>query len=78
MEKKRLLALAIAMFSLTAVSLLVVDEGRCEGDCRIIRIQGIVSQDSLRLEPETVQISKGTCVIWFNRSTANAINFLLD
>ncbi len=42
-------------------------------DCRVIRIEGIAAHDVIRIDPETITISKGTCVIWFNRSTAHQV-----
>jgi plastocyanin len=37
-------------------------------DCRVIRIHGMAIHNTLKVEPETLQVSKGTCVIWFNRA----------
>ena len=47
-------------------------------DCRIIRIQGMAVHESIRVEPETLLVSKGDCVIWFNRAAANDIKIVFE
>jgi hypothetical protein len=34
--------------------------------------------ESIRVEPETMQISKGSCVIWFNRAAANEVKVVFE
>ncbi len=47
-------------------------------DCRIIRIHGMAVHESIRVEPETLLVSKGDCVIWFNRAAANEIKIVFE
>jgi hypothetical protein len=55
-----------------AMTVLLVGQATLQAqECRVIRIQGMTLHQSFRAEPETVQVSKGSCVIWFNRSEAN-------
>lgn len=64
MKRSVVVVSTLSLLLWSALALCVVDEGRCEGDCRVVRIQGMVTHDSVRLEPETIQVPKGTCVIW--------------
>ena len=42
-------------------------------DCRIVKISGIGSPVSVRIEPETLSIPKGTCVVWVNWARATEV-----
>jgi len=42
-------------------------------ECRIIKIHGRTEHPSIMIEPETVFLSKGDCVVWFNRFTAEDV-----
>ena len=46
-------------------------------ECRLVKITGTRSPNvSVRIEPETVSISKGDCVVWINWTRAVAIKVL--
>ena len=47
-------------------------------DCRLIRIQGMAVQKTIRVEPETLLVSKGTCVIWLNRASAEEVKVVFE
>jgi hypothetical protein len=62
---------AVIVVSVLIVGLLFVCGGVADAqECRVIRIHGMAVHESVQLEPQTVVISKGTCVIWFNRAAA--------
>lgn len=37
-------------------------------ECRIIRITGMLTDNSITVEPARMEISKGDCAVWFNRA----------
>ena len=39
-------------------------------ECRVVWIHGLEVHKSVAVEPETMRISKDTCVVWYNRATA--------
>lgn len=47
-------------------------------ECRLIRIQGGGTSAEIYLEPETVRISKGTCVIWSNWVGAKEVSVVFE
>jgi hypothetical protein len=78
MKKKRLLitlgvsflvAMMIGLFGLSIVS---------AQECRIIKINGRGDQRSIIIDPESIFVSKGDCVVWFNRFAANEIMVKFD
>lgn len=75
MRKKALLGclLAVVVFLQTEISSL----GQ---ECRIVRIFGGVPQHEVgvRLEPDTLWISKGTCVIWNNVMRTDEIKVVFE
>ena len=75
MIMKKMFGTAILLVIAVIVTAISVNNSGAQ-DCRVIRIQGLASHDSIRVEPETISISKGTCVIWFNRASANEVKIL--
>ena len=68
MNKKRLL-IAIGFSFIFAMIIYLSNLGTTFAqECRIIRIIGMQMHHSIRIEPETLFISKGDCVVWFNRA----------
>lgn len=68
MSKKRLLC-TVGLALIFAVTTFLVNQGTIDAqDCRIIRIHQEKGSagTTIRLEPEHLQISKDTCVIWIN------------
>jgi hypothetical protein len=47
-------------------------------ECRLIRIHGRSEHPSLAIEPETSFISKGDCVVWFNRVFTDETQVVFD
>ncbi len=47
-------------------------------ECRIIKIHGRTEHPSIMIEPETIFLSKGDCVVWFNRFTAEDIKVTFE
>ena len=60
------------------VALLVVQGMVLAQECRVIRIHGMATHQSIRLEPETILVSKGDCVIWFNRAAAQEVKVVFE
>ena len=68
-----------SLFTLFAVGLgvLFVNQATVNAqECQIITIHD--REDSIVLHPETISISKGTCVIWINWSTASEISIMFE
>lgn len=69
--KKRPLRLPLVLAAIIAVAALLPHEVAVQAqECRIIRILGMTTHKSIRAEPEILRVSKGSCVIWVNWSTA--------
>ena len=47
-------------------------------ECRIIKIHGRTEHPSIMIEPETTFLSKGDCVVWFNRFTAEDVKVTFE
>jgi len=68
----------VVMVGVCALFILAGTQTAAAQECRVIRIHGLVAHDAVKVEPESLSISKGTCVIWFNRSTANEIKVVFE
>ena len=70
MKKKRLV-IAVGISFVVAMMIGLFNVGKASAqECRIIKIHGRTEHPSIMLEPETILVSKGDCVVWFNRFTA--------
>ena len=78
MKKKRLLLLLLLIFILTIIISLSNLGTSIAQECRIIRIIGIETYRSVRIEPETISLSKGDCAVWFNRASAEEIKVIFE
>lgn len=47
-------------------------------ECRVIRITGMETHNSIGVEPERMLISKGDCVVWFNRAAATNVKIIFE
>ena len=73
MNKKRLL-IAVGLGFVFAMIIYVSNVGRIFAqECRVIRIIGMEIHKSVRIEPETLLVSKGDCVVWFNRAASEEL-----
>jgi hypothetical protein len=67
MKKKKLL-LAVGIGVVLAMMVYVFHlETISAQECRIVRILGRTDVHPLTIEPATIFINKGDCVVWFNR-----------
>ena len=73
---RRLLLISMTAAVMAVGFVVILDSALRAQDCRVIRIQGMAMHQSVRAEPEVMSISKGTCVIWFNRASANEIKIV--
>ncbi len=77
--QKRHLSIVIGVALVFLVAIVLAGRGKTNAqDCRIIRIHGMAVHESIKLEPETVLVSKGACMIWFNRAAANEIKVVFE
>ena len=67
MNKKRLVIAVGVSFVVAMMMGLLSSETVSAQECRLIKIHGRSEHPSIRIEPETSFISKGDCVVWFNR-----------
>jgi hypothetical protein len=66
---KKILSVAIGLaFFLMLTSFLANQETVSAQECRLVRLHGGIGANvsEIRIEPRTLWISKGTCVIWSN------------
>ena len=69
MERKRYLVMATGFGLVLASAILVLTYGTMNAqECRIINLYGgdAVQVKTVRIEPQTIVISKGACVVWVN------------
>ena len=77
--KKKSLLYKLGLGSVLAMVILIANLGDVKAqDCRVARIGGMVLHDSISVEPERMLISKGTCVIWFNRASATNVKIKFE
>ena len=73
MNKKMLTIVVGSFFVLAIIIFLSNLETISAQECRIIKIHGRTERPSIMLEPETIFLSQGDCVVWFNRFKAEDI-----
>ena len=81
MVKKQYVVTAIGAFFLAAcVVFLFAGETIDAQSCRVVRIGGGagVQVKEINLEPPSLMISKGTCVVWFNRARAQEVKVVFE
>ena len=69
MKKERYVLMGIGLLLILATSIIFVNQHEINAqECRIIRVYGGIEAagNKIRIEPQTVSISKGSCVIWNN------------
>jgi len=78
MSKKRLLI----SFGVSCVVALMIGllswETISAQECRLVRVHGRSEHPSLTIEPQTSFISKGDCVVWFNRVFTDEIEIMFE
>jgi len=78
MKKKRLvIALGVSFVVAIMIGLLSLEIVSAQ-ECRIIKIQGRADQRSIMIDPESIFVSKGDCVVWFNRFAADEVMVKFD
>ena len=78
MEKKKFLVL-VGLILVLAITFFLLNKGTINAaDCRIIRIVGMATHESVRIEPSFIQVEKGTCVIWFNNTPGESIKIIFE
>ena len=66
--KKKKLVIAVVVSFVVAMMMGLFNVGKASAqECRLIKIHGRTEHPSLAIEPQTSFISKGDCVVWFNR-----------
>ena len=66
MNKNRLLVLIGFIFFFTTIIYLSNLKRIYAQECRIVKLHGRTGYPSLNIEPSTIFLSKGDCVVWFN------------
>ena len=79
MNKKRLLISAGLTF-VFAMTIFMTNQGAVNAqECRIIRLHGTAAPDvTIDIEPKTLRISKGGCVIWSNWARASEVQIVFE
>jgi len=50
----------------------------CAQECRLIKIHGRSEHPSINIEPMNSFISKGDCVVWFNRLVTDEVQVIFE
>ena len=69
MKKESYVIMGIGLVFIFAISIILGNQQEINAqECRIIRVYGGIeaADNKVRIEPETVSINKGSCVIWNN------------
>jgi hypothetical protein len=67
MNKKKLMIVIGFIFVLAMIIFLSKLGTLSAQECRVIKIHGWTEHRSIMIEPETIVLSKGDCVVWFNQ-----------
>ena len=80
MEKKNTLLVLIGLAFIFSSSIFMLDQSMLNAEeCRLIRIHGDPGgQVPFGLEPETIYINKGTCVIWVNFARVQEVQVVFE
>jgi hypothetical protein len=78
MNKKKLMIVMGFIFVFAMLILLSKLGTIFAQECRIIKIHGRTEHPSIMIEPETIFLSKGDCVVWFNRFTAEDVKVTFE
>ena len=78
MNKKKLMIIMGFIFVFAMIILLSKLGTIFAQECRIIKIHGRTEHPSIIIEPETIFLSKGDCVVWFNRFTAEDVKVTFE
>jgi hypothetical protein len=78
MNKKKLMIVMGFIFIFAMIILLSKLGTLSAQECRIIKIHGRTEHPSIMIEPDTVFLSKGDCVVWFNRFTAEDVKVTFE
>lgn len=76
--KRRRFAIVGLLGSVTVLAIFLLQGVVWAQNCRVIRIQGMATHQSIRLEPEIIRIAKGDCVIWFNRAATQEVKVVFE
>ena len=73
MNKNRLLIVIGFVFFFTTIIYLSNLRKIYAQECRTVKLHGTTGYPSLRIEPSTIFLSKGDCVVWFNGVTTGDV-----
>jgi hypothetical protein len=76
-QKRLLITIGISFVVAMMIGLLGLETVFAQ-ECRLIKIHGRSEHPSLAIEPETSFISKGDCVVWFNRVFTDEVQIIFD
>ena len=78
MNKKGLIIAIGVSFVFTIIVGFLLLEAISAQECRVIRVLGTTKFQTLKIEPETSTISKGDCVVWYNRAPVNGVMIVFE
>ena len=80
MEKRNLRISLIVLALVLSMGVWVLDQGALNaGECRLIRIHGETGgQIPFGLEPDTVYINKGSCLVWVNLAREKEVQVVFE
>jgi len=73
MNKNRLLIVIGFIFFFTTIIYLSNLRSIYAQECRTVKLHGTTGYPSIRIEPSTIFLSKGDCVVWFNGVTTGEV-----
>jgi len=76
-KKKLLIAFGVSCVAVLMIGLLTWETISAQ-ECRLIKIHGRTEHPTIMIEPDTLWVSKGDCVVWFNRVAAKEIQVVFE
>jgi plastocyanin len=80
MDRKIFSSILLGIILISTVVIFVLSQGTSNAEeCRMIKIQGQPGgQATLTLEPDTIIVNKGTCVIWVNFARTEEVQVIFE
>lgn len=79
MKKKAFLIVLVGLsFAIAMMAYLYTPGTIAAQECRLVKILGMAIHNSIRVEPETLTVSKGDCVVWWNRQSGPNLQIVFE
>ena len=76
MYKNKLFIIIGLSFYITMVIFLSTSGTTFAQQCRVVNLVNMGKSNSIKIEPETLLVSKGDCVVWFNIAGSEGVKII--